>query len=262
MAATLNFCDVPPWVIGSRQFNRHPQRLQIQGISAADRSLFERLDTLNLPHERAMVFNDYMSVKFHLHEWSKEESDLARRSIKNSYLRFLRGWGVDSNSMEGAVLKGWVESRIGLAPTYHRGPLAATDHDDYTDYAVDRMRGSARTNNILAQLDLLYTYSQYELERSSNGQRWLPLFRGTYDASDHEIIENLGSRSQIVRLNNLSSFTSDREKAWEFGTTVWQADVPICKIFFYGALLPQSILKGENEYLVIGGEYLVRSLLY
>jgi len=34
------------------------------------------------------------------------------------------------------------------------------------------------------------------------------------------------------------------------------------KIFFFSGLLPDSLLRGENEYLVIGGEYDVRSLLY
>jgi len=33
-------------------------------------------------------------------------------------------------------------------------------------------------------------------------------------------------------------------------------------VFFYGDLLPQSILKGENEHIVIGGEYRVKEVLY
>jgi NAD+--dinitrogen-reductase ADP-D-ribosyltransferase len=63
-------------------------------------------------------------------------------------------------------------------------------------------------------------------------------------------------------MNNISSFTSDRECAWEFGSTVWEARIPMAKIFFFSDLLPDSILRGEQEYLVIGGEYRVRRLLY
>ena len=63
-------------------------------------------------------------------------------------------------------------------------------------------------------------------------------------------------------MNNLSSFTSERECAWEFGSTVWETSVPTAKIFFFSGLLPDSILKGEDEYLVIGGEYRVKELLY
>ena len=40
---------------------------------------------------------------------------MARMSIRNSYLRFLKGWKIDSNSVAGAVLKRWVESRIGIS---------------------------------------------------------------------------------------------------------------------------------------------------
>ena len=57
------------------------------------------------------------------------------------------------------------------------------------------------------------------------------------------------------------SFTSDEERAWEFGSTVWEVQVPLCKIFFYNDLLPGSIMKGEGEYLVIGGEYRVRQVM-
>ena len=64
-----------------------------------------------------------------------------------------------------------------------------------------------------------------------------------------------------MRLNNLVSFTGDEERAWEFGDTVWETRVPLGKIFFYSDLLPNSIMKGEGEYLVIGGEYRVRRVM-
>jgi len=129
-------------------------------------------------------------------------------------------------------------------------------------YEIDRMRGSARTNAILSQLDVLYEFCQYELARRLPGERWLKLWRGTCDAADYRLIERVDRRTSCILLNNLSSFTSDRECAWEFGSTVWEVMVPVVKIFFFSGLLPDSILKGEDEYLVIGGEYVVKELLF
>jgi NAD+--dinitrogen-reductase ADP-D-ribosyltransferase len=147
----------------------------------------------------------------------------------------------------------------GLPRDVHAGWIRAHE-EDYTPYDFDRVRGSARTNSIHEQLDLLYRYAQYELRRADPHCRWLTLYRGTYDAREHEITERSSRREYYVRLNNLSSFTSDPERAWEFGTTVWSMAIPACKIFFYGDLLPQSLLKGENEYLVIGGEYRAKEM--
>jgi NAD+--dinitrogen-reductase ADP-D-ribosyltransferase len=64
-----------------------------------------------------------------------------------------------------------------------------------------------------------------------------------------------------MRLNNLNSFTDDFERAWEFGSKVLQAQVPLTKVFFMGGLLPRSLFKGESEVLVIGGEYEVKVLI-
>ena len=257
--SSFNLCDLPPWVIASREYNENPEPFEVQGVRRANRFLFAKLDTIDDPRARGEVFNDYMSVKFYLHELDTE-SDKARRSIKNSYLRFLRGWGVDSNSVEGAVLKGWVESRIGIPPTFHKERIRGASHEDSMTYVTDRMRGSAFTNAINSQLDVLYEFCQYELRRRGN-DRFFKLFRGTYDLSEHQVLETTGKREYVVKLNNLFSCTNDRERAWEFGTTVWQITVPASKVFFFTDLLPNSILKGEGEYIVIGGDYRVKQLL-
>ena len=258
---SFNLCNLPPWVIASRHFNDNPQSLEIQGVREANRFLFRKLDALSSAEERALVFNDYMSVKFQLHQWENQSTDTAKKSIRNSYLRFLRGWMMDSNSIEGAVLKGWVESRIGLPPTFHKVPIPGIHGEEYMVFATDRMKGSARTNAINSQLDLLYEYCQFELTRRHPADRHIILFRGTNDADDYELLEEAGNREQIVRLNNLVSFTSDEERAWEFGDTVWEIRAPLAKVFFFNGLLPNSILKGEGEYLVIGGEYRVRRIM-
>ena len=58
-------------------------------------------------------------------------------------------------------------------------------------------------------------------------------------------------------LNNLNSFTTERERADEFGDYLLTARVPLAKIFFCNRLLP-GMLKGEDEVVVIGGVYAVR----
>jgi len=256
----FNLCNLPPWVIASRHFNEHPQHLEIQGVRQANRHFFQKLDSLAEAGERAAVFNDYMSVKYQLHHW-QSQTDAARKSLKNSYLRFLRGWMMDSNSVEGAVLKGWVESRMGIPPTFHKIRIPGIHAEEYMVFALDRTRGSARTNAINAQLDLLYEFCQYELERKFVGSSHLKLFRGTNDANEYDLLEVISKREQIVRLNNLVSFTDNEERAWEFGDTVWEIQAPPAKIFFYDDLLPNSIMKGEGEYLVVGGEYRVRRVM-
>jgi NAD+--dinitrogen-reductase ADP-D-ribosyltransferase len=257
---SFNNCNLPPWVIASRHFNENPQQLEIQGVKEGNRFLFEKLAAIASQEERALVFNDFMSVKFQLHHW-QDQTATAGKSIKNSYLRFLRGWMMDSNAVEGAVLKRWVESRMGITPSYHRARISGIHSQAYFEFSVDVMKGSARTNAIQSQLDILYEYCQFELARKFPHTPVITLFRGTYDASEHDVIEQVSRREQIVRLNNLVSFTSDEERAWEFGSTVWEVSVPLSKIFFYNDLLPGSIMKGEGEYLVIGGEYRVRQVM-
>jgi NAD+--dinitrogen-reductase ADP-D-ribosyltransferase len=263
--ALYNRCNLPPWVIGSGEFQEDPRPLEIEGVVATDRRLFTRLEQVADPVERGQVFHDYLSVKFRLHEWT-EHSGLARSSLRHTYISFLHGWGADSNGHSGAVLKAWVESRFGLKATYHKGRLA-TDEQARERYWNDRMKGAARTVAVAMQLDLLYTFCQQELRRLHPGQRWLTLYRGTHDPEEYAVrnappTEATGRMLSLVELNNLSSFTSDREIAWEFGSLVWQVRVPLEKIVFFSGLLPRHLLEGEGEYLVLGGAYRVKPLLY
>jgi len=259
-STAFNLCNLPPWVIASRHFNEYPQPLIIQGVREANRFLFAKLDGIESYEERGQVFSDYLSVKFQLHH-QENQTESARKALRNSYLRFLKGWMMDSNSVEGAVLKGWVESRMGIAPTFHNGCISGNDSEAHYRYIMDRTRGTKRTNAINAQFDLLYEYCQYELLRCSGEQTTLTLFRGTNGATEDQILEQVGKREQIVRLNNLVSFTDEEERAWEFGSIVWRVQVPTSKVLFFDKLLPTSLLKGEGEYLVIGGEYLVKRVM-
>jgi NAD+---dinitrogen-reductase ADP-D-ribosyltransferase len=61
----------------------------------------------------------------------------------------------------------------------------------------------------------------------------------------------------LIRLNNLVSFSCDRSIADCFGDTILTVRVPVCKVLFFNDLMRSHPLKGEGEYLVIGGEYRV-----
>jgi NAD+--dinitrogen-reductase ADP-D-ribosyltransferase len=56
----------------------------------------------------------------------------------------------------------------------------------------------------------------------------------------------------VVLLNSLNSFTLDRERADEFGDFILEVQVPLPKVFFTHRLLP-GVLKGEDEFVVVGG---------
>jgi len=257
----FSLCSVSPWIIGSREFNGNPERLRIQGVRTTHAHFFSLLDQLSTWEERARIFQDYMEVAFHLNQWKKTDESQDQISLKYSYLRFLRGWLFNASSVEGAVMKGWVESRMGLPPTYHGGHIHGKESLEYSSYLKDRMDGAARTNAIFSQLDLLYEFVQYEMERRDPSITHITLFRGIYDFSEHEILARKDTQSFVVRLNNLNSFTHDFERAWEFGTFVMEARVPVSKIFFDGSFLHAGILKGEEEVLVIGGEYDIKRRL-
>jgi NAD+--dinitrogen-reductase ADP-D-ribosyltransferase len=257
---SFNRCNLPPWVIASAGFQDDPEPLEIDSIRTTDRRLFARLDAIDDPARRGEVFHDYVSVKFRLHEWAEHQAS-ARSSLRSSYVQFLHGWGADSNGHSGAVLKSWVENRFGLPARYHGGRLP-DDPVAAERYYRDSMHGAAKTVAVAMQLDLLYTFCQYELQRRHPGERWLTLYRGTHDPEEYAVRDRPSERRALVMLNNVSSFTSDAEVAWEFGSLVWKARIPMQKILFFSGLLPPQLLGGEAEYLVLGGEYRVQTLLY
>ncbi len=252
----FNRCNHAPWAIASLDFQQNPHALEIDGIAQTERRLFARLARIGTAEERAQVFHDYVVVKFQLDPHSGDP-----QAARSSYLTFLRGWGFDSNGFSGAVLKSWVESRFGLPATFHCGRLP-DDEEAVARYARDRMQGLARSFGIFMQLDLLYSFCQYELRRLLVGRQHLTLYRGTHDPDEYRIQPYQASQGQVVRLNNLSSFTADPEIAWEFGSSVWAVEVPWSKVVFFSGLLPRHLLEGECEYLVLGGDYVTRSLRY
>ena len=260
----LNRCSLPAVILGSLTYQRHPVSLELDGVRAFHRDLFALLDPIARHADRAERFVDYMTLHFCLADL--EEAGLApgRRKGKRvnaNYLRMVRGWSFDSDGREGAVLKHWVETRFGLLARHHAGPLHGRGSEAYQTYLAEAAAGIYATNALEAQLDLLYTYGQYELARQNPGLTHVRLYRGINRLGEHEVLGREPDGTELVLLNNLSSFTSERERADEFGDYVLSAQVPLPKIFFYNRLLP-GLLEGEDEYVVIGGVYGVEIQTY
>ncbi len=257
----INRCNLPATILGSLSFQRHPAPLVLDGVMELHRRLFAMLESLETPLERSQRFMDYMTVYFRLEALEDVGLTPGRKNLRGraDYLRMMRGWAFDPDCREGAVLKAWVESRFGLLPTYHGGNLEDRSGANYRRYLEARCQGLYNTNALEAQLDLLYTYSQYELHRQFSDCQHFNLFRGVNRLGDDEILAKPSPHQWWVLLNNLNSFTSSWERADEFGDHILRTPVPLAKIFFYNQLLP-GMLKGEDEYVVIGGIYEVERL--
>ena len=124
---STNLVGVPTDLLASCAYNDHPVPLHVSGACEMNKSLFEMLaQAPDLP-DAGIAFSQYMMAMFGI-DPEQQEPTPARangpRRYRSSYLRLLKGWGYDSNSREGAVLKGWVESRFGIFPTFHKEKLA------------------------------------------------------------------------------------------------------------------------------------------
>lgn len=260
-----NLVGVPAGFIGSTDFNSLNQPLHIAGVREINGGLFHMLEGAADEADAGQAFSAYMATMFGLERRSPGAERLAaeeagaRRRYRTSYLRLLRGWAYDSSSPEGAVLKGWVESRFGLFPTYHREPLRRFNSQAWARYVDDKMGSRFHNNAILSQLDLLYEFAQWALRRGMPDRGPMRLYRGVNDFDEHPIVEQLDKRRAILRLNNLVSFTAERDIASCFGDCILEADVPLAKVLFFKTLLPRHPLKGEDEVLAIGGDYVVKA---
>jgi NAD+--dinitrogen-reductase ADP-D-ribosyltransferase len=251
----INRCNLPAVVLGSLTFQRHPADLLLDGVAELHRNLFHRLEAAT-PEQRAEVFRGYMTVHFRLER--PEEIGLSgalsgrrKNRVKANYVKMIRGWSFDSDSREGAALKGWVESRFGLTPRWHGQPLRDPGSDEYRRYQEMRSQGLYGTNAIEAQLDLVYTFCQFQLARRHQGSRHVTLYRGLNRLDDHEILESRGRGKHVVLLNNLNSFTCSRERACEFGDYILDVEIPLTKIFFHCGLMP-GVRQGEDDSMTFG----------
>ena len=128
----------------------------------------------------------------------------------------------------------------------------------WTTYVEEKMSSRFHNNAIYIQLDLLFEFCQWALERFVlPGKSHITLYRGINSFDEHQIVRRIDKRTVVMRLNNLTSFSSDRNIADCFGDTILTVQTPVAKVAFFNSLLSTHPLKGEGEYLVIGGEYCV-----
>lgn len=250
----INRCNLPAVILGSVTFQKHPTALLLDGVAELQARLFALLDEEDDPAERVRLFKEGVAAHFCLDHPEEAGFDgHASQRVKANWLRLLRGWSFDADGREGAVLKGWVESRFGLVPRFHGEPLRDFEGPAWRRYEEMRAAGLYGAHALEAQLDLLYAWCQYEFRRREPRTTHLALYRGINRIAEYETLAHMGRR-QIVLFNNLSSFTASRERAGEFGDYILAAHVPVAKILCHCDLLP-GVLKGEGEHIVIGGAY-------
>ena len=253
-ALPINHCNLPAKILGSLTFQHHPAPLLLDGVAELHRPLWRWLDELESVAARGQLFTEYMETNFrlgHPEDVGLNHNNRITRA-KADYLRLIRGWLFDPDSREGAVLKGWVESRFGLLPRWHKGPVPSAEDQSYQRYMHERTRGIYNTNSLEAQLDLLFSYCQYELQQRYADQTHLRLYRGFNRLTSHEILHQFSKHRYVILLNNLNSFSNSEDLAGEFGDHVMQANIPLSKIVTYQQLLLNR-LNGEGEHLVLGG---------
>lgn len=256
-----NLVGVPAPVLASVAFNANPVPLSIAGAREAHPGLFALLDRSADLAEAGEVFVHYLSIAFGLRKPEVHELGslgmAERRRWQSSWRKLLQGWGMDSNGPAGAVLKGWVESRFGLVPTYHKAPLQRFPSPAWVAY-LEEKASRFHNNNIHQQLDLLYEFGQWALRRFpppgvARPVGHLRLWRGSTRCEEQLVTGELRQRHCTVRLNNVVSFSLSREEADCFGDWVFEVLVPTCKVLVFPGLLPGQVLQGEQEVLALGG---------
>jgi NAD+---dinitrogen-reductase ADP-D-ribosyltransferase len=257
---STNLVGIATGLLASTAFNDYPLPLEINGVREMNRPFFEKLKQAKCAADAGEMFEHYMELLFGLNGGALVGDEGAgKRRFRSSYLRLLQGWGFDSNGAEGAVLKGWVESRFGLLPNFHKETLRRFPEHAWMVYIEEKMSSRFHNNSISLQLDILYGFCQWMLAHwLMPGKKHVTLYRGVNDFKEHQIVKRIDKRTVVMRQNNLVSFTFERMRADEFGDTILEAQVPLVKVLFFNELLAKHPLKGEGEYLVIGGDYRVK----
>jgi NAD+--dinitrogen-reductase ADP-D-ribosyltransferase len=256
-ASPINRCNLPAVILGGCTYQKYPVPLMIDSVEILHWRFFRQIDRISSPSERAVHFHRYMCSAFLLEQPDQagfSPDNIGIRRDRATYLRLLRGWMFEADSVEAAVMKRWVESRFGLLTLYHKGRITSIRSEEYQNYLKDYVRGLYNSNALEAQLDLLYTYCQYELSRQWPELQHKTLYRGVLQLEQFYPPNEHHTGINAILLNNLNSFSSDRDQAGIFGHHVIDVQVPTPKILYFPGLLP-NVLQGEDEYLVIGGMY-------
>lgn len=258
---STNLVGIPAPLLASAAFNASPQPLHIAGTQATHPGLFALLARCATAAEARAVFAHYMRLSFGLGPPRADAGTAEARRWKTSYLRLLQGWGQDANGAAGAVLKGWVESRFGLVPAYHHAPLQRFPSPAWMRYLEEKAGGRWHNNSIWQQLDLLFEFCQWMLARFAllGSGPCVTLWRGSTRVDEQLVGGSLRQRRCTVRLNNIVSFSLNRENASCFGDWVFRAEVPLAKLLVVPGLLDTRALDGETEVLALGGDYAVEA---
>lgn len=255
-----NLVGLPTDFLASIEFNTNPRPIHVHGTREGHSELFAKLaGAENLPAAGA-IFQDYMHALFGFRQEGQGPPPGSQpRRFRSSYLSLLQDWGFDSNHPQAAVLKGWAESRFGLFPTYHKAVLSQFGGPEWTQYVYEKLNSRYHNNCIFLQLDLLFEFCQWALRRFAVVPTpHLRLYRGM-DTLDELFPTHSGAGADLcVRLNNVVSFTDQESIATQFGAYVLEADVPTAKLLFFNELLPRHTLRGEAEFIAIGGDYRIR----
>jgi NAD+--dinitrogen-reductase ADP-D-ribosyltransferase len=254
---STNLVGIPTGLLASSVFNDYPLPLRIAGARETNPALFEMLTQAADAIEAAEAFEKYLSAAFGIDAEGTGARN-SRHRFRSSYRQLLEGWGFDANGPAGAVLKGWVESRFGLLPVFHKAPIRRVGSTTWIAYVEEKMSSRHHNNSINLQLDLLYEFCQWSLTHFFRPGRHVTLYRGVNDFAEHEILRCPDRHAAVVRMNSLVSFSAERAVADAFGDIILEARVPTTKILFFRELLPVHPLSGEAEYLVIGGDYQVK----
>ena len=261
---TTNLVGVPAPVLASVAFNAHPTALHIAGTRESHGGLFALLQRCSSLNEARDVFVHYLSIAFGLRPPQADElgslGAAEQRRWRSSWRKLLQGWGMDANSPAGAVLKGWVESRFGLVPTFHHAPLQRFPSPAWVRYLEEKTASRYHGNNIHQQLDLLYEFCQWVLQRFGGAggvpaASHLTLWRGSNQCEEQIVAGSLRERHCTMRLNNVMSMSVSADEAGCFGDWVFEIQVPASKVLVFPGLLPGQVLQGEQEVLVLGGHY-------
>lgn len=244
-----NLINIPTYMFVSNEYNLNVLPITISGVWEYYADIFNTIRQASTIKDAALTFTNAMDTLFSLNEKYNGKK-------MGSYVRLLKGWLFDSNSIEGAVMKGWVESRFGIVPFFHKSIITDVNCEEYYEYMVAKMDCRHNKNLIFHQLDLLYTYTQCILETFF--RKKLPkitLYRGVNDLSEHLVVKEYDPSHLCIEQNSLVSFTADRNIASQFGDYILQSEIPYTKVVFFSEVLPGLSFAGENEYLVLGGRY-------
>jgi NAD+--dinitrogen-reductase ADP-D-ribosyltransferase len=266
---STNLVGVPTPVLASAEFNAHPVALRIAGVREAQPGLFALLERSTDLTEAREVFVHYLAIAFGLRPPGADEraglGAAEQRHWRSSWRKLLQGWGMDANGPAGAVLKGWVESRFGMVPLFHKAPLGRFPSPAWVGYLEEKSASRFHNNCIHQQLDLLYEFCQWAQQRHAlpsgggHSATHVQLWRGSTRCEEQLVQGLLRERRCRMRFNSIASFSLSRDEASCFGDWVFRVQVPRSKLLLLPGLLPGQVLQGEQEVLALGGEYEVEA---